>query len=41
MYDRLEYYLEFKIVKGFRHIVQAETDPEFMLRPNSKQVSLS
>ena len=36
VYDRLEYYSEFKIVKGFRHIVQGETDPEFMLRPKFK-----
>ncbi len=36
VYDRLEYYSEFKIVKGFRHVVQGETDPEFMLRPKFK-----
>jgi len=36
VYDRFEYYSEFKIVKGFRHIVQGETDPEFMLRPKFK-----
>lgn len=30
--ERLEYFSSFKKLKGFRHIFQAETDPEFMLR---------
>ncbi len=34
--DVLEQYAENKIVKGFRHIVQSETDIEFMLRPKFK-----
>ncbi|MEA5138981.1 amidohydrolase family protein [Arcicella rigui] len=34
--DVLEQYAEDKIVKGFRHIVQSETDIEFMLRPKFK-----
>lgn len=36
IYDRLERYSEFKILKGFRHIVQGESDTEFMLRPKFK-----
>jgi L-fuconolactonase len=36
VYDRLEHYAQFKKVKGFRHIVQGETDPDFMLRPKFK-----
>jgi L-fuconolactonase len=36
VYERLEYYSEFKKLKGFRHIVQAESDIEFMLRPKFK-----
>lgn len=31
--DRLQYYQQFKLLKGFRHILQAEA-PEFMLQPN-------
>lgn len=30
--QRLEYYAQFSAIKGFRHIVQAETDELFMLR---------
>lgn len=30
--ERLEYFSGFKKLKGFRHIFQAETNPEFMLR---------
>jgi L-fuconolactonase len=29
--QRLEYYKNFKIIKGFRHILQAEADRKFML----------
>jgi L-fuconolactonase len=36
IYERLEYYSEFKKLKGFRHIVQGESDTEFMLRPKFK-----
>jgi L-fuconolactonase len=36
VYERLEYYSEFKKLKGFRHIVQGESDIEFMLRPKFK-----
>jgi L-fuconolactonase len=39
--DVLEKYRKPKIVKGFRHIVQGEADPNFLLRPNfSKGISL-
>lgn len=31
--DRLAYYKQFNIVKGFRHVLQGEA-PEFMLQPN-------
>jgi L-fuconolactonase len=31
---RLEYYSNFPKLKGFRHIVQSETDSDFLLRPN-------
>ena len=34
--ERLMYYAQFKKLKGFRHIVQAENDAEFMLRPKFK-----
>ena len=34
--ERLVYYNQFKKLKGFRHIVQSETDSEFMLRPKFK-----
>lgn len=30
---RLEYFSQYKKLKGFRHIVQAETDPLFLSRP--------
>jgi L-fuconolactonase len=36
VYERLEYYSQFKKLKGFRHIVQGESDSEFMLRPKFK-----
>ncbi|MES2520115.1 MAG: amidohydrolase family protein [Bacteroidota bacterium] len=36
VYERLEYYSQFKNLKGFRHIVQGESDSEFMLRPKFK-----
>lgn len=31
--ERLEYFAQYPIIKGFRHIVQAETDPHFLSRP--------
>ena len=31
--ERLEYFREFDKLKGFRHIVQSEEDPRFLLRP--------
>jgi L-fuconolactonase len=34
--DKLEEYAEKKKMKGFRHIVQGESDTEFMLRPKFK-----
>jgi L-fuconolactonase len=36
VYERLEYYSQFKKLKGFRHVVQGESDSEFMLRPKFK-----
>ena len=33
---RLEHYAQFEKMKGFRHIVQGESDTEFMLRPQFK-----
>jgi L-fuconolactonase len=30
--DRLAYYNQFPLLKGFRHIVQAEPDPDYLLR---------
>ena len=36
VYESLERYAEFKKIKGFRHIVQSESDSEFMLRPKFK-----
>lgn len=30
--ERLEHYAQFPLLKGFRHIVQGEPDPEFLLR---------
>ena len=35
--DRLEYYKEFKKLKGFRHVLQGEQQRDFMLRPNFKR----
>ncbi|MCE7070838.1 amidohydrolase family protein [Dyadobacter sp. CY327] len=32
--ERLEYFSQFDILKGFRHIVQAEPDDDFLLRPD-------
>lgn len=34
--ERLAHYSQFKILKGFRHIVQSENDSEFMLRSKFK-----
>ena len=31
--ERLEYYANFEKLKGFRHIVQSEPDPNYLLRP--------
>lgn len=31
--ERLRYYRDFPIMKGFRHVVQDESDPSFMLHP--------
>ena len=31
--ERLSFYRNFPILKGFRHVVQDENDPEFMLHP--------
>jgi L-fuconolactonase len=36
VYERLEHYSQFKKLKGFRHVVQGESDSEFMLRPKFK-----
>lgn len=30
----LKHYNQFDVVKGFRHVVQGESDPNFLLRPN-------
>jgi len=32
--DRLDYYSEVDLMKGFRHIVQSEPEDDFMLRPD-------
>lgn len=32
--ERLEYFSQFSIIKGFRHIVQAEPEDDFLLRPD-------
>lgn len=32
--ERLDYYSQFKALKGFRHILQGEKDRQFMLRPD-------
>lgn len=31
--ERLEHFAQFPALKGFRHIVQGETDPQFLARP--------
>lgn len=36
IYERLEHYSQFKKLKGLRHIVQSESDTDFMLRPKFK-----
>jgi L-fuconolactonase len=35
--EYLEYYKEFKKMKGFRHVLQGERQRDFMLRPNFKR----
>ena len=35
--ENLEYYKEFKKMKGFRHVLQGERQRDFMLRPNFKR----
>jgi L-fuconolactonase len=35
--DHLEYYKEFKKLKGFRHVLQGEQQRDFMLRPDFKR----
>jgi len=35
--ENLEYYKEFKKLKGFRHVLQGERQRDFMLRPNFKR----
>lgn len=35
--DQLDYYQEFRKLKGFRHVLQGETQRDFMLRPKFKQ----
>ena len=35
--ERLSFYRNFPILKGFRHVVQDEKDPEFMLHPHFLQ----
>jgi L-fuconolactonase len=35
--DKLAYYQEFKKMKGFRHVLQAEQQRDFMLRPGFKR----
>jgi L-fuconolactonase len=35
--DQLEYYQEFKKLKGFRHVLQGEQQRDFMLRPKFKR----
>lgn len=37
IYERLEYFSQFENVKGFRHVVQGEKDPEFMLKPDFRR----
>jgi L-fuconolactonase len=31
--NRLDYYIQFKLMKGFRHVLHDESDVDFMLRP--------
>jgi L-fuconolactonase len=33
VFERLDEFSKFEKIKGFRHVVQGEKDPEFMLRP--------
>ncbi|MGY3052058.1 L-fuconolactonase [Pedobacter sp. UYEF25] len=35
--DRLEYYQSFPLIKGFRHVLQGETQRDFMLTPKFKR----
>ncbi len=35
--ERLAYFAQFPKIKGFRHIVQGEADPNYMLRPGFKR----
>ena len=35
--DQLEYYREFRKLKGFRHVLQGEKQRDFMLRPKFKR----
>jgi len=35
--EHLDYYKEFKKLKGFRHVLQGERQRDFMLRPNFKR----
>ena len=37
VHDRLEYYSQFKKMKGFRHVLQGEKQRDFMLRPAFKK----
>ncbi|TDS07572.1 amidohydrolase family protein [Sphingobacterium paludis] len=32
--DQLAHYQQFPIVKGFRHVIEAEEDPDFLIRPS-------
>jgi len=32
--NKLQFYSDYKILKGFRHVVQDEPDPNFLLRPD-------
>ncbi len=35
--ERLEYFSQFSMLKGFRHIVQAEPEDDFLLRPDFRK----
>src|SRR5579875_1569726 len=35
--ERLEYYRQFELLKGFRHVLQAESDTSFMLQKSFMQ----